>query len=149
MAGRPAAEQQSRGYRNTLANMHFLLGSLEEARGLYAGLVAEYPGDFSYDTYMTYLGNLGRTAARAGDREEAMRIMALLEREEPRFERESPVYQRAKIAAWLGEKDLAVELLSRSYDLGLARGAGITRFNYNFVSLRDYPPFLALTRPKD
>ena len=95
-----------------------------------------------------YLGQLGVVAARRGDREEAYRISRLLEEGDGSLNlpgsRHDGAYERARIAAALGERERAVELLQQSSDGQFIH----IHESPQFEPLRDYPPFKELLRPK-
>ena len=56
-------------------------------------------------------------------------------------------YQRAKIAAVLGEEDHAVELLGQAFAEGMSFTLAIHQ-DSAFEGMRDYPPFQDLLKPK-
>ncbi len=55
--------------------------------------------------------------------------------------------ERARIAAVLEDRDDAMDLLRRAIDQGVYDAYGLHR-DIDFESLRDYPPFQELLRPK-
>ena len=57
-------------------------------------------------------------------------------------------YGRTRIAALLGERQRAVELLRDALTQGFPHGLHIHN-NPDFEALRDYEPFLELVRPQD
>ncbi len=89
-------------------------------------------------------------AAKRGEREKALRISKQLEeREEERVvSRAYSTFYRATIAAYLGDNEGAMELLRQSREM-----SGILSRDHHWnrwipQSLRDYPPFQELVRPK-
>ena len=115
----------------------FLLASdrVEEARVL----LEEIPAESS--RHLDALGFLGELAAKRGEREEALRISAALEaigQASLRYE-----YQ-AIIAAELGDRERAVSLLRQNE----SPPRGYMHREMGFPSLRDYPPFQELERPR-
>jgi tetratricopeptide (TPR) repeat protein len=89
---------------------------------------------------------LGRLAAWRGDRDEARRLSdELAQADVPPWERPQVALWRAAIAAILGERNEAVALLyeasKHGYDL-------VFHVDPDFASLRDYPPYQELLRPK-
>ena len=87
-------------------------------------------------------------AARQGDREEASRISRLLDEGVPSlnlFPSES-AYERAQIAAALGERERAMRLLRESGDL--LTFPNLLHTDPNLEPLWDYPAFQELLRPK-
>jgi hypothetical protein len=63
-----------------------------------------------------------------------------------------PTFHRTRLATILGDRDRAVALFRQALDQGYD---GIYGYGYgvhadpDFESLRDYPPFRELIRPKD
>jgi hypothetical protein len=93
------------------------------------------------------LGLRGVLAARQNDPSRARILARRLAAIPPRYNFGVPTVWQARIAAALGQRDSAVTLLrqafaeGREYDLWLHR-------DQDLAPLRDYPPFLELTRPK-
>ena len=93
------------------------------------------------------IGLRGVLAARQNDPARARGLARRLAAIPPRYNFGIPTVWRARIAAALGQRDSAVTLLrqafaeGREYDLWLHR-------DQDLAPLRDYPPFLELTRPK-
>jgi tetratricopeptide (TPR) repeat protein len=94
------------------------------------------------------LGLRGAIAARQGDRPRVREITSRLAALPRAYSFGVPTVWRARIAAALGERDAAVDLLrtafaeGREYDLWLHR-------DQDLASLRGYAPFEALIRPKN
>jgi tetratricopeptide (TPR) repeat protein len=125
--------------RRRLARALYRAESWEEARVLERELAAEDP-----DRRWLHRGALGRIAARLGERDEALRISAELV--------EAPstgwsTYLRACIAALLGEKEQAMVLLHEAIDQGFRDFESLRR-HMDLETLRGYPPFEELVRPK-
>jgi tetratricopeptide (TPR) repeat protein len=81
---------------------------------------------------------LARLAARRGDREAAMRGSA-----------EFHPLNRARIAALPGDREEAMTFLRQAIDRGFFAGYALAlHSDIDFDSLRDYPPFQELMRPK-
>ena len=123
-------------------------GRLDESRAILEGF--ELPS-------VDVLVRLGVVAARQGDREEALRIFRLLEERGRAFPtyQSSPgaprwyyTYGPAQIAAALGERERAVELLRETIAGSTAFYSMVFHRNRNLESLWDYPPFRELLRPK-
>jgi hypothetical protein len=93
------------------------------------------------------IGLRGVLAARQNDPARARGLVRRLAAIAPRYNFGIPTVWRARIAAALGQRDSAVALLrqafaeGREYDLWLHR-------DQDLAPLRDYPPFLELTRPR-
>jgi predicted Zn-dependent protease len=98
-----------------------------------------------------YAGLLGELAARRGDRDEAGRIDRLLTTFDGAFERGQATYWRACIAALLGERDRAVDLLARALDAGYVYPARYldVHIEPSFTTLRTDPRFQRLVRPTE
>ena len=137
----PSAETAKVKARAGLGLALTVSGRTEEARSVYEKLAAEHPDD------VKYRGSLGVLAASRGDRPAAQRIseeLRIIER--PRlFGRTT--YQRARIAAALGERDEAAQLLGQALTEGLPFNLYIHR-DTAFETVRDYPPFREVVRPK-
>ena len=104
-------------------------------------LVAKAPAN------VAYVSRLGCAAARLGRRDEAERVSEELRRlTGPRLFG-AQTYGRACIAALLGDKRGAVDLLRDSFAQGMAFGAALHR-DPDLEPLRDEPAFKELVRPK-
>jgi tetratricopeptide (TPR) repeat protein len=92
-------------------------------------------------------GALGLIAARTDDRAEAWRVFNDFPESDSSSAPAARCYWRACIASYLGEKDVAVELLKEGYSKGL--GHTITlHVDVDLEPLWDYPPFQELIEPK-
>jgi tetratricopeptide (TPR) repeat protein len=92
-------------------------------------------------------GALGVIAARSGNHEEARRIFdELPDPGHPRSASDRSAW-RAAIAAHLGEKDRAVNLLAEAFSRGMSYGLIIHSIMF-LEPLWDYPPFQELIEPK-
>jgi hypothetical protein len=97
---------------------------------------------------MDYLGYLGAIAARQGNREPALRVdQTLAGLKRPYLFGRHTVW-RARIQALLGERDVAVGLLRDVIAQGYPHAHEL-HSDLAFESLRDYPPFRELVRPKE
>ena len=166
LESRPLAEKEKPAHRSELAHALYAAERWDEARGLYEELSAACPvvdrkgkppearlsspatpERVRVSRAVDYLGFLGALAARRGDRQEALRISDELARVSQPFLFGAHTYWRACIAALLGEKQGAVDLLresiaqGNSYDITLHRDADLE-------SLHGYPPFDELLRLK-
>jgi tetratricopeptide (TPR) repeat protein len=114
----------------------------QEAEAVFTSLLKDQPDDVGYLTM------LGVIAGRQGRREQANAFAERLGRIERRFLYGSNTYGRACIAAVLGDKDGAVVLLRQAF----AEGYRFLTFDAprdpDLESLRGYPPFDELVRPK-
>jgi tetratricopeptide (TPR) repeat protein len=138
---RPSAEATTENTHASLALALTLAKRSKEARAAYEELAAEYPDN------VEYRGSLAVLAASRGDRAAAQRIseeFRLMER--PRLFGAN-TYQRARIAAILGEKGHAVELLGQAFAEGMSFALGIHK-DSAFEGMRDSPPFQDLLKPK-
>lgn len=127
--------------RDALAQALYQAEHWDESRAVYVSLAAERPGNLEYQA------NLGTLAARLGDRARAERISQTLGQVSGKYLRGDPSYYRARIAAVLGDRHGAVSLLQRAFAEGYRYNLGMHR-DLDFESLRDYPPFEELLRPK-
>jgi hypothetical protein len=96
---------------------------------------------------MAALGGVGVSAARRGDGAEARRVDSLLAIWPGRFAFGRHTYERARIAAVLGDSSAAVALLQQAFQQGYPIVSVWDRHVHlerDFGSLRDYPPFRAL-----
>jgi predicted Zn-dependent protease len=137
LAGKEAAEQQ----RFELAAALYIAEQWEEADSLIEKLRSEKPDDIDY------LGYAGALAARRGDREGALEISEELKRIDRPFTFGAQTYWRARIAALLGMKEEAVELLRQSFSQGKEYDVFLIQ-EADFEPLRDYAPFKELMKPK-
>ncbi len=129
--------------RAELAELLYRAERWDEARSLYEGLAQEFPENTGY------LADLGRLAARTGDRDEALRISEDLRSPRHNLMGGYRTQARARIAAVLGHRQQAMNLLREAFDWG----AQWNRWpplhsDMDFESLHDYPPFQEFLRPK-
>jgi tetratricopeptide (TPR) repeat protein len=117
----------------------------EEAWPILQQLAAKAPDELDLQAA------LGAVAARRGDRKEVARIDHWLAQRTGRYLKGAHTFNRARLAAILGDRDRAVELYRLALDQGYAldQGGYFGHADPAFESLRDYPPFQELTRPKD
>ena len=130
------------GDRFALARAMYLAERWIDAEREFGALLAESAGD------QDYIGYLGASAAGRGDaartRAASQTLLTMRDPDLPGFH----TYWRARLAAALGEREMALDLLRKA----LGEGAGYGLFLHQtteFKSLRDYPPFQELVRPKD
>jgi serine/threonine protein kinase/tetratricopeptide (TPR) repeat protein len=142
------AEQAMRWYKDYdpenksgLAEANYLAGQWSESYSLYRELAADNPDD------ITYVGALGTLAARRGDEEETRRIADELKNIDRKYLFGRHTYLRARIHALLGEHAEAVKLMQESFNQGNGFGVYIHR-DIDLESLRDYPPYRELLKPK-
>jgi tetratricopeptide (TPR) repeat protein len=122
----------------------------EEARSVFEDLAREFPANIHY------LGRLGTLAARRGDRTEALRIADWLKRYVNPDICGNQTFRSACILALLGDKDGAIALLREAIAMGYGGadppdpvGYGlIFRHSMDLESLRGYPPFEDLIKPR-
>jgi predicted Zn-dependent protease len=95
------------------AMVPYLEGRWDEARKRFGELAARDSTDINAQ------GHLGVIAARTGDRPEALRIAAWLERLDGRYLYGYDTLWRARIAALLGEPEHALRLLRLAFGEGL------------------------------
>jgi tetratricopeptide (TPR) repeat protein/TolB-like protein/tRNA A-37 threonylcarbamoyl transferase component Bud32 len=112
-----------------------------EARAVFDSLQRSRPADINY------LGYLGATYARLGDRPAAAMVDSQLADVKQAYLRGSHTRWRAQIAALLGDGARAVQLLIQAEREGLNLGIEL-HAEPDFEPLRDYAPFQAFIRPK-
>jgi hypothetical protein len=131
-----------------------LAGRCDEALALQQALVAEVGTPANHVFRSALQGQLGVLAARCGEREQAVaasdeleHLVSELDETEQHVWGLRYIYQRARIAAQLGMRDEAMELMREAQTQGLGFTIRLHR-DHAFEPLRDYPPFQELTRPK-
>jgi tetratricopeptide (TPR) repeat protein len=92
-------------------------------------------------------GILGGLAARRGNREEALRISDELRRATAPYLFGANTYRRACIAALLGDKEAAVQLLRESFAEGVPYGVRPHR-EIDLEPLHGYAPFEEMLKPR-
>jgi len=160
LEGRPAAESRSVVSRFRLALAHYVTGQTDAARRLLEVLASERidPRDAAGMRWMaaitgdqadhvTFVGFLGVVAAREGKREEALRLDRTLQAMSPRYLYGRHTMWRGRIHAVLGEREAAIALVQEAFAQGYPQG-GVMHLYPSLWSLRDYPPFEELVRPK-
>jgi DNA-binding SARP family transcriptional activator/TolB-like protein len=140
MQSRPHDSEDARG---ALAWFLYNAERWDDALRLYEELADEYPEN------TVYVAVLGQLAARRGDRAEAMKFSEKLgSLEDPVLQPRHTLW-RAKIAALLGDREEAMNLLQRALDQGVNFGYGTWLYDdIDLQALRDYPPFQEFMRPK-
>jgi tetratricopeptide (TPR) repeat protein len=124
------------------ARASYNAGRWEEARQLYQRLMA------INSQSPEFVGGIGMTAGRLGDAAQADSMLRQLKSMKLAYPFGRPSRWAANIAAVLGQREEAVQLLSQA----LREGSG--RYNEwhthpDFQILADYPPFLELIRPRN
>jgi len=144
-ASQPDTEQATEYNRFERAQAYYAAGYADSARAITENLASAHPQNEQY------AGLLGVLAAQRGDRATAAGIAERLVGLERPYERGQATYWRACVAATLGRRDEAVELLRRA----LAEGYVFNSLFFfsahvepSFATLRGYAPFEALLRPK-
>jgi tetratricopeptide (TPR) repeat protein len=162
LEGRPAAEVSSVANRFRLALAYYVNGRVDDARRLLEGLAAERAaGVPDYATMrwiavitgdspdrVTIQGFLGVLAARQERRADALGFERTLQAMSPRYLYGRHTMWRARIHAVLGERDAAVALVQEAFAQGYPRG-GVMHLYPSLRSLRDYPAYQELLRPKE
>src|SRR6266571_2437432 len=157
---RPRRWHPSR-HRYRVALVSYTAGRLDDAQREFERLAAEGRGGIGRSDslaaaavmgdgwdQMDYLGYLGALAARQGNREQALRIDSALAGVKRSYIFGRHAVWRARIQALLGERDVAVTLLRDAFAQGYPHGHGL-HTDLAFASLRDYPPFQELVKPKE
>jgi tRNA A-37 threonylcarbamoyl transferase component Bud32/tetratricopeptide (TPR) repeat protein len=162
LESRPPEEARSAAHRFRLALAYYVGGRVDDARRLLEALASEAALDardaagmrwFATITgdvpdHLTFLGFLGVVAAREGRRDEALRLERALQAISPRYLYGRHTMWRARIHAVLGEREAAVALVQEAFAQGYPRG-GVMHLYPSLMSLRDYPPFQELLRPRE
>ena len=149
MAGR--AYQWASDHQEKLPASLYLAARWEEARAAFEARAKEQPDE------LRFRGFLGSLAARRGDRAEATRISEELRKIERPYLYGENIYQRARIAAQLGQKDEAVSLLREAISQGWSGPLVDGTLSYakachremDFEPLIGYPPYEELIKTKD
>ena len=144
LESQPAAERANEDQRFERALTHYAAGNADSAHAIAAELVRRHPRD------ARYTGLLGTLAAQRGDRAEAVRLSDFLVALERPFGRGEASYWRACIAARLGERDTALDLLARALDAGYVYQVRFldAHVEPSFATLRGDPRLKMLLRPK-
>jgi tetratricopeptide (TPR) repeat protein len=134
--------KSSAAWRSSYAAALYVADRCDEAYGVAKSLSEEFPQDFQYR------GLVGVLAACRGDHAEALEISQWLEVFDRAHLRGNHTMWRSLIAGALGDGENAVALFRQA----LARGATYpNRSDYGWIafeSVRDYPPFQEIMRPK-
>jgi len=136
LSARPPEVAEMESHRFDMVNLLERLERWEEAYAVSSELSREHPDDAEC------LGFLGVFAALTGREEEARRISDELAAMQGPYDRRTTQRRRARIAAVLGEKERAVELLRE------ASFAPEYHFDQALELLRGYPQFDEFMRPK-
>jgi hypothetical protein len=138
---RPAAEQGD--LRGDLAQLLSDAEHYDQAWLIVKQLAAERPDDVDLQA------SLGAVAARRSDLKEVTRIDRWLAGRNGPYLRGWPTFQRARLAAILGDTARAFRLYRQAVGEGNWLRLDRMHADPDFESLRDYPPFQEFTRPRD
>jgi hypothetical protein len=133
---RPQVEAGTPAHLSAYAGTLQEAGHWQEAQAIVERLAQTQP------SYQPWVGIL---AAGSGQRDEAMRIDALLASAQRPYSFGFEAYQRARIAALLDERTRAVDFLREAINQGYPVPA---HPDVNFEKLRDYRPLQELFTPK-
>jgi DNA-binding SARP family transcriptional activator/tetratricopeptide (TPR) repeat protein/TolB-like protein len=128
-------------HRRAHARALYTAGKWAEAETLFRELASEDPEDVHLQGY------LGTLAARRGDRARAEQISGRLSEMRQPYLWGANSYWRACIAAHLGEREQAVQLLRDAFSQGRQYGPHL-HTDIDLEPLADYAPFRELIRPK-
>ena len=158
MAGRAAdwygdrvgEEAQQEETRASRAEALYRAERWDEAKAMFSALAREHPDSIDY------LGRLGSLAARRGDRAEALRLAGTLRTLDRPYHYGDHTYRSARILALLGDEEGATARLREAVAQGSPGEGEPDQYGYGFIyrhamdleSLRGYPPFEELIRPK-
>ena len=137
----PPADPRDRTRRILEALAYYGAERWEDARALYHDLAAEFPDNVNFQ------GFLGALAARRGDRDEALRISERLAGLNDPYDFGRDSYWQACIAALLGERERAIELLRASFAAGRRFTLQVHR-DVDLEPLWGYAPFEEFVAPK-
>ena len=129
-----------------LSLAYFEAGRLDDAYRVLAPFqtVAHALPDMERDAV---IGTLAAIAARQGNRGEALRMDSALVASADGYMLGALTYQRARIHALLGDKNVALDLLRTAFQQGIPDVEAV-HADLAFASLRDDPGFQELMRPK-
>lgn len=147
---RTGEEAEREDTRSGLGDSLYQAERWEEAESVFGALAAEHPDNIDYK------GRLGALAARRGDRAEALRIAEELRCLDRPFLYGNQIFRSARIIALLGDKERAFALLREAVAQGSGSEEERESYGYGFIyahsmdleSLRGYPPFEELIKPK-
>jgi DNA-binding SARP family transcriptional activator len=135
----PQEEREGFRARYVYARSWTRSGHPDSARLIYRSLLADSANPVNATYRETITCDLGILAARRGDREAVLRLTAAME--------PPTALCQAMIAAELGDRDQAVTLLRDTIAHGFS-GFSYLRASPSLLSLRGYPPFEEMVRPK-
>ena len=121
---------------------HYYLGQVFQLKGQPTEAIAEYQKAVELDDDPSALAFLGQAYARAGQRNEAQKILARLT-EEAKY-RYVPAYGMALMFMGLGDKEQAIDALERAYREGAGNDLFTIRVDPMLDDLRNQPRFEAL-----
>ena len=128
-------------FRYGYARALYTAGAYTEAKAMFTELTRQRPDSVGY------LGYVGSTAARLGDRDEANRISEELARIERPFSHGAVALWQARIASALGDYPAAMVYLRQSAAQG-RRFQGTEHMVTDFQDMKDFPPFVEWLRPR-
>jgi len=128
-------------YNYDIARILYLDEQWKKAQSYFEYLSAENPEN------QHYLGYTGVTAARLGEKKKANQIFEELYNKDEPYLFGSHLHWCARIAAVLGDRERAVDLLREAYGRGYGYGM-YELLIMDFESLEDYDPYIELMRPK-
>jgi DNA-binding winged helix-turn-helix (wHTH) protein/tetratricopeptide (TPR) repeat protein len=138
---RPKDVPDTRAHRAALGRALYLAERWDQAEELFDGLANETPGE------PEYIGWSGLCAAARGNQARARAASRVLQDLSDPMLHGYHTLWRANLAAALGEREPAVDLLREAMAQGGVYGLHIHN-TPALKSLRDYPPFEELVRPK-
>jgi tetratricopeptide (TPR) repeat protein len=137
---RPQKERDSADGRNLLGRILMYLERWTEAQARFETLLKESPSE------IVYISFCGQLAAIMGDRGKALSFSKQLEDNKTPYLFGTPTYNRALIAAFLGDKEDAVNLIREAISQGYAYPS--IHGTMALERLKDYPPYIQLMKPK-
>jgi len=137
---RPQEEKSSVANQDYLGQVLFYLERWTEARAIFVALHEKFPSNEDY------LSAVGQLAAITGDKDKALDISRQLDENKPRYRSGTSFVHRARIAAYLDDKEGAVALLRKAVGLGYTYPE--IYGDMAWEKLKDYPPFIQFIKPK-
>jgi tetratricopeptide (TPR) repeat protein len=140
LQSRSQQDRDSSAGRWYLGAVFYRLEQWKEAQAIFDGLQRGNPSDIDN------ISICGQLAAILGDKEKALTFSKQLEDNKTPYLFGVPTYYRALIAAFLGDKEDAVNLIREAISQGYAY-PGI-HGHIALERLKDYPPYVQLMKPK-
>jgi tetratricopeptide (TPR) repeat protein len=129
------------GLRTEFGRALYIAKRWDESQRIFEALLSEDPDNIEY------CGRLGVLYALQGQRDRALEKSERLRSIDGTYRYGIHTLWRARIAAALGEFDIAVSLLRETFAAGLSYGLWL-HSDPAFANMRDYEPFVELLTPR-